>query len=155
MLCALTLTVGGVTALAAAQGSQEDPLITLSYLESVLRPQLEKQADAAVAENEKALTDKLDAAIAGYETQVDQALAASAGAAFQTKALSRGESFTPGAGREILVVSGSLTALDKLSDTTAGKSVNAGESLEAGHLYVTASASAGCRATSAASVMSR
>lgn len=155
MLCALALTVGGVTALAAVQGSQEDPLLTLSYLQSVLRPQLEQEVDAAVAANEKALTEKLDAAIAGYEKQVDEALAASSGAAFQTKNLSRGEELKPGAGRELLVVSGSLTALDKLTDTTAGKSVGAGESLEAGHLYVTVSDKSGCMATTSASVMSR
>lgn len=155
MLCALTLTVGGVTALAAVQGSQEDPLITLSYLESVLRPQLEKEVDKAVKDNEKALTDKLDAAIAGYEAKLDETVAAAPGATFQTKKLSRGDSFTPGEGREVLVVSGSLTAVGKLTDTTAGKSVSAGETLEVGHLYVTTSDSAGCRASGSASVMSR
>ena len=155
MLCALAITVGGVTALAAAQGSQEDPLITLSYLESVLRPDLEKKVDAAVKDNEKALADKLDASIADYEKKVDEALAAAPGAAFQAKALARNESFTPGAGREVLVVSGSLTAVGQLTDTTAGKTIKAGETLEVGHLYVTNSDSAGCRATDAASVMSR
>ena len=155
MLCALALTVGGVTALAAAQGSQEDPLLTLSYLQSVLRPQLEQEVDDAVAENEKALQEKLDAAIAGYEKQVDEALAAGNAAAFQTKSLGRGEELKPGAGRELLVVSGTLTALDKLTDTTAGKSVAAGESLEVGHLYVTVSDKSGCRATASASVMTR
>ncbi len=146
MLCALAITVGGVTALAAAQGSQDDPLITLSYLESVLRPQLEKEVDAAVAANEKALTEKLSAAASGTQ---------SSGAAFQARSLAAGESFTPGAGREVLVVSGSLTALGDLTDTTAGKTVTAGQALEAGHLYVTASASAGCKAAAAADVMSR
>ena len=79
MLCALGITIGGVTALAATQGSQEDPLITLSYLESVLRPDLEKKVDAAVADNEKALADKLAAVAAGYEEKVDAAIAVSFG----------------------------------------------------------------------------
>lgn len=147
MLCALALTAGGVTALAAVQGSQDDPLITLSYLESVLRPQLESQVDAAVAENEAALVEKLSAAAAGQTAAAD--------AAFQTRELRRGESFTPGAGRELLALSGALTALGELTDTTAGKRVAAGEALEEGHLYVTATDAAGCRATAAASVMSR
>ena len=155
MLCALGITIGGVTALAAAQGSQDDPLITLSYLESVLRPDLEKKVDAAVKDNEKALTDKLDASIADYTKKVDEALSAAPGAAFVAKSLSRNESFTPGAGRELLVVSGSLTAVGSLTDTTAGTVVSAGTALEVGHLYVTGSATAGCKATASASVKSR
>ena len=155
MLCALAITVGGVTALAAAQGSQEDPLITLSYLESVLRPDLEKKVDGLVKDNEKALTEKLDAAIAGYEKAVDGALASAPSAAFRSKSLAKNESFTPGAGREVLVISGTLTAVGQLTDTTAGTVVSAGTALEVGHLYVTGSDSAGCKATSAASVMSR
>ncbi len=155
MLCALALTVGGVTALAATQGSQEDPLLTLSYLESVLRPQLDQEVDAAVAANEKALTEKLAAAGKEYETAVQTALAAAPGAAFQAKDLAAGESFTPGAGREVLVVSGSLTALGSLTDTTAGAAVSDGQALEAGHLYVTGADGAGCKAAAQASVMSR
>lgn len=155
MLCALGITVGGVTALAAAQGSQEDPLITLSYLESVLRPDLEKQVDKAVEDNQKALTDKLDAAIAAYEKQVDEAIAAAPASAFQTRTLAAGESFTPGAGREVLVVSGSLTALGTLTDTTDGASVAAGETLREAHLYIAADAASGCRAAGSATVMGR
>ena len=155
MLCALGITIGGITALAAVQGSQEDPLITLSYLESVLRPDLEKKVNAAVESNEKALAEKLDASIAAYEKKVDEALAAAPASAFESKSLAAGQSFIPGAGREVLVISGSLTALGQLTDTTAGKVVSAGEALEVGHLYVTSSDTAGCKASGSASVMSR
>ena len=141
MLCALGITIGGVTALAVTQGSQEDPLITLSYLESVLRPDLEKKVDQVVAENEKALTEKLEAAVPA--------------AHFQSKSLTSGQSFTPGAGREILVISGPLTSVGTLSDTTDGKSVAAGATLEANHHYLTLGDNAGCKATGAAEIMSR
>ena len=154
MLCALGITVGGTVALAASQGSQEDPLITLSYLQQVLTPQLEEKVDAAVADNEKALVDKLDASIAGYEARAKDAQG-SAAAPFQSKSLSRGEKFTPGAGRELLVVSGSLTAVGSLTDTTAGKSVSSGAALELNHCYLTADDASGCQASAAASVMSR
>lgn len=154
MLCALTVTLGGVTALAAAQGSQEDPLLTLSYLESVLKPQLEQEVDAAVKDGAQAVTDKLDAAVADYESRVNAALAEGA-ATFQTKTLEQGGTLLPGAGRELLVVSGKLTAVGQLTDTTAGKSVQDGAALEVDHLYITATASAGCKATAAAVVMSR
>ena len=151
MLCALGITIGGVTALAAAQGSQEDPLITLSYLESVLRPDLEKKVDAAVAANEAALMEKVNAAVA----KAGPATGGAQSAVFAARDLAQGDSFTPGSGREILVVSGALTAVGKLTDTTAGTTVNAGAALEVGHLYITSSDSAGCKATVASGIMSR
>lgn len=154
MLCALALTFGTVGVLAATQGSQEDPLLTLSYLEKVLRPQLDKEVQTAVSQGEAALEKKFNDAAADYEDQVAKALS-DAGASFQTRAVKQGESFTPGAGRELLCVSGSLTALGSLSDTTTGQSVSAGQALEIGHLYITTADNAGCTASVNASVMSR
>lgn len=154
IICALTVAVGG-TALAANQGSQEDPLLTLSYLDKVLRPQLETKVDEAVESNEAELSRKLDQAVSDGEQRVNAALSAAGVGAFQSKTLSRGESFTPGAGRELLLASGSATALGTLTDTTAGKTVSAGASLELAHLYVTADAASGCKATADAAVMSR
>lgn len=155
MLCALAIAAGGITAIAANQGSQEDPLLTLSYLDKVLKPQLETQVDQAVERNKTDLMEKLDKAVADYESRVDQRLAAAGVGAFQSKSLAKGEQFTPGAGRELLVVSGEVTAVGQLTDTTAGTAVQAGDKLTAGHLYVTAAAGAGCKATAAAEVMSR
>lgn len=155
MICALAVTLGGVTVLAATQGSQEDPLITLSYLEKVLKPQLETQVDQAVEKNSQELSKQLDLAITSYETRVDEQLASAGAGSFQSKALAKGEQLTPGAGRELLVVSGNVTALGQLTDTTAGSAVQAGDKLTVGHLYVTATADAGCKASDAASVMSR
>ncbi len=154
IVCALTVAIGG-TALAANQGSQEDPLLTLSYLDKVLRPQLETEVDAAVERNKTELGNKLDQAVADGEKRVNAALSAAGVGAFQAKTLTRGESFTPGAGRELLLTAGSATAVGTLTDTTAGKTVSAGASLELAHLYVTADAAAGCKATGDATVMSR
>ncbi len=154
IVCALTVAIGG-TALAANQGSQEDPLLTLSYLDKVLRPQLETKVDEAVERNKTELGNKLDQAVADGEKRLQEALASAGAGAFQSKTLPRGESFTPGAGRELLLTSGSATAVGTLTDTTAGKSVSAGTALELAHLYVTVDAAAGCKATSDAAVMSR
>ncbi len=154
IVCALTVAIGG-TALAANQGSQEDPLLTLSYLDKVLRPQLETEVDAAVERNKTELGKQMDQAVVDGEKRVNDALSAAGVGAFQSKTLTRGESFTPGAGRELLLTSGSATAVGTLTDTTAGKSVSAGASLELAHLYVTADAAGGCKATSDATVMSR
>lgn len=155
ILCALAVAAAGVTAVAATQGSQEDPLLTLSYLDKVLRPQLETQVTAAVEANRTELQKQLEQAVTSYESRVDQALASAGAGAFAPKSLSSGDSFTPGAGREVLLTSGSATALGTLTDTTAGKTVQAGAALEANHLYLTATDASGCKATAAATVMSR
>ena len=69
MLCAMAIAAVGVTAAAAGQGSQEDPLLTLSYLDKVLKPQLEAQVDQAVQANEAALAQRLEEAAKGYAQQ--------------------------------------------------------------------------------------
>ena len=157
ILCTLALAAGGITAVAANQGTEGDPLLTLSYLDKVLRPQLETQVDQAVEKDRAELVKQLELAVTGYENRVKEVLASAqtGSAAFQSKSLAKGESFTPGAGRELLLTSGSATALGSLTDTTAGKSVQAGDKLETAHLYLTASDAAGCKADAAATIMSR
>lgn len=155
IVCALAVAAAGITAVAATQGSQEDPLLTLSYLDKVLRPQLEEQVTAAVEANRSQLQTQLEQAAASYESRVDETLASAGTGAFLSKTLAQGDSFTPGAGREFLLTSGGATALGSLTDTTAGRTVQAGESLAVNHLYLTADQSSGCKATSAAAVMSR
>lgn len=154
-LGAAVAALGVVTAF-AAQGSQEDPLVTLSYLNKVVTPQLETKVEEAVKQNEQALQTKLDSAIADYEAKVNETLAnAGAASQFVSKALSRDESLTLKAGKEILLVSGGAKAVGPLADTTAGKSVSAGGSLTAGHLYVTLSDGSGIKTTGAVSAMYR
>lgn len=155
ILCALAVVAAGVTAVAATQGGQDDPLLTLSYLDKVLRPQLESQVTAAVEANRAELQKQLELAVTSYENRVDEVLASAGAGAFASKSLAKGDSFTPGAGREVLLTSGAATALGTLTDTTAGKAVQSGAALEVNHLYLTTAADSGCKATAAATVMSR
>ena len=153
VVAALAITAGSVTVL-ATQGDKDDPLVTLSYLEKVVTPRLETLVDEAVEKNSQELSKQLDLAITSYENRVDEKLAA-AGVVFQSKELKSGESFTTDPGREILLVSGSATAVGNLVDTTAGGTVSDGTRLTVGHLYVTAGANAGMKATANVSMMSR
>lgn len=153
VVAALAITAGSVT-VAATQGDKDDPLVTLSYLQKVVTPQLEKLTDEAVKKNSEELAKQLDIAITSYENRVDEKLAA-AGAVFQSRELKSGESFTTDAGRELLLVSGSATAVGSLVDTTAGGTVSNGGKLAVGHLYITVEANAGMKATAAVSLMSR
>lgn len=154
-LTAAVIAAAGVTAL-AAQGSQEDPLVTLSYLNQVVTPALESKVTEAVKANEETLKARLDSAIDEYETKINDAISAAGGAGqFFSRELKKDESLTLAAGRELLLVSGSAKAVGSLMDTTAGKSVSAGSSLTAGHLYVTVSADSGLKAQGAVTAMSR
>lgn len=152
-VAALAITAGSVTVL-ATQGDKDDPLVTLSYLQKVVTPELEKKVDEAVKANSEELAKQLDIAITSYETRVDEKLA-QAGAVFQSRELKSGESYTADVGREVLLVSGSATAVGRLVDTTAGGTVADGGRLAVGHLYVTAEANAGMKATATVSMMSR
>lgn len=152
-VAALAITAGSVTVL-ATQGDKDDPLVTLSYLQKVVTPELEKKVDEAVKANSEELAKQLDIAITSYETRVDEKLA-QAGAVFQSKELKSGETFTTDVGREVLLVSGSANAVGTLVDTTAGGTVSDGGRLTVGHLYVTAGADAGMKATAAVSLMVR
>lgn len=153
ILAGCVLAVGVLTA--ASQGSVDDPLVTLSYLEKVLTPQLETKVDEAVKTNEEELKKQLDIAVTSYETRVDETLSAAGSASFVSKELGRGDKLTLPAGRELLLVEGEAAAVGTLSDTTAGETVKEGEGLTAGHLYVTVTENAGVKAASAAKVMSR
>ena len=128
------LLVAGVAAYAAANyGSREDPLITKSYLDEVVKPQLESD-----------LQQRLDAAAAE--------MLASAPGEFAQVELLKGETLRCGVGSQLLPVKGSMTAAGALSDTTSGSAVNSGGVLEANHLYL-ATEAGGVRAGSTATVL--
>lgn len=152
-VAALAVTAGSITVL-ATQGDQSDPLVTLSYLQKVVTPELEKKVDEAVKANSEELAKQLDIAITSYETRVDEKLA-QAGAVFQSRELATGGSYTTEVGRELLLVSGSATAVGTLVDTTAGGTVSDGGQLTVGHLYVTAADRSGLKAAGAVTMMSR
>lgn len=155
LILASAVLIGGAATVLAAQGGQEDPLITLSYLEQVVAPQLEKEVDAAVEKNAQELRAQLDIAITSYENRVAQALASAGATAFAPYDLTQGKVHTAAAGHELLLVSGDAYAVGALVDTTSGESVKAGDKLTPGHLYVTAEADAGFRAQGSVSLLGR
>ena len=126
---ALLLLVGvGVGVYAAGnQGSQSDPLITKSYLDRVVMPELEKSLQNALLE----LPEDPNAGV------------------FRTVILQEGQSVQCPVGTELLLYYGSATAQVKLSDVTAGATVYDGESLERNHLYLSRDTGAGVLATGA------
>ena len=117
---------------AGAYGSQEDPLVAKSYLDSVLRPELEK---ALTAELNSALSD-----------------AHSGSGDFAVLTLSSGQSVTGEVGCQIMprlgTVQASGASAPALLDTTAGASVSSGTALTSNHLYMVSIAGNGFAVTS-------
>ena len=128
----LAVLLLGVTAAyaatAIAAGSQGDPLVTLSYLENIFRPQVERMAQDAVTGYEDELTDALNDAI-------DQRAGTST---FQVVTLSRGQTLTGRVGCEIMLRVGAAAVANGspgLIDTTDGSTLDGGE-LVTNHLYM-------------------
>ena len=127
-------------AYAATAGSQDDPLVTLSYLNTVFKPQVERMAEDAVA---------------AHQTELERALADAAsgtGAAFDTVSLGNGGTLELRAGGEVLVLSGDLACSGTLTDVTAGGPASG--ALTPNHLYV-ATGSCQLTASGGAEVMVR
>ena len=113
------LLIAGVGAYAATNyGSRDDPLITKSYLDEVVKPQLESD-----------MKTRLDAAASQMRS--------SAPGEFARVELQSGQTVRCAPGCQLLPVSGSFRAAGALSDTTAGEAVAAGDTLSANHLYLT------------------
>lgn len=131
--CAVLAALLGVTvvfAATAAAGGREDPLITLSYLDRIFRPQVEQMAEDAVSAHKSELQDALNDAI-------DQRTGA---ASFRVVTLSRGQTLTGNVGCEIMLRVGAASCVASedpgLIDSTAGSTLNNGDALVTNHLYL-------------------
>lgn len=127
------VVIAGVGAYAATSfGTSSDPLITLSYLEQTLTPQLLEQ-----------FGEELEAALA-EKGEADT---------YTVVTLTNGQKLTGEVGCEILLRIGtaSVSADDVpgLVDTTDASSLNNGSALKTNHLYMVTIAGNGIKATAA------
>ena len=128
---AVLLVLGAAVFAAGNYGSAEDPLIAKSYLDSVLRPELENS-----------LKTELNDAVSDMRSGSGE---------FSLLVLSKGQSVRCEIGCEILPRLGSAVANGASSpvlvDTTAGGTVANGTALKANHLYLVSIADNGFQAT--------
>jgi len=143
----------GTWAIASSNyGTSSDPLITLSYLNETLMPEIlskfQSEMDKKVAE----LT-------AEFETQIkeleDKLSGYSGGDVFATVNLRSGQSLTCKAGAEIMLRSGTAAALTELSDLTSGENLLPSLALSKNHMYVVPASGGGISAGSDATVLVR
>ncbi|MBQ9411938.1 MAG: hypothetical protein IJU29_02440 [Oscillospiraceae bacterium] len=143
-LRSVLLTAAGLLALAAAvyavtgYGTEDDPLITKSYLDQVVQPQLERELEEELASALSAAAD---------------------GGVFTLVTLEAGQTLSAPAGTELLLRSGEAgasspdSALRVLADATSGSSLDSGDALTADHLYVVAADGAGIAARGAVRIL--
>ena len=139
---AMALTALCVGAALAANGDENDPLVTLSYLEKTVLPgvveEVEEATEPKLDELEKALADQ----IAVYEQEMKSLTdSASAGSASYTLVtLTKDQTMYLDVGCELMLRVGSATVnaatSPALIDIATGGTINNGTSLTKNHLYM-------------------
>lgn len=140
-LGALTLSAAllGSGAALAAGGGQNDPLVTLSYLNQTAIPQVVKQVEDKVAARQKELEQALADQINQYKQQGGQGGGA-VNATYTLVTMSSGQVMSLDVGCEVLLRVGSAEvradSSPALIDLSSGGTVNTGASLTKNHLYM-------------------
>ena len=121
LIALAVILLAGIGVYAAGNyGTKDDPLITKSYLDAVVKPELQKQ----------------------LQTELNDAVNELRGGSgeFTVVTLYNGQTVSCGVGTEIMPRLGSVKAngasAPALIDTTTGNSISAGTVLSANHLYM-------------------
>lgn len=122
LIALAVILLAGIGVYAAGNyGTKDDPLITKSYLDAVVKPELQKQLQTE-------LSDAVNEIRGGGSGE------------FAVVTLYNGQTVTCGVGTEIMPRLGSVKAngasAPALIDTTTGNSISAGTVLSANHLYM-------------------
>lgn len=158
----------GVALAAGTQGTQSDPLVTVSYLNQQVTPAILDQVDARIAQQEADFRAQLSGVVDRYVSEVEDRLRTGSGgswsgaggdAAYQVVSLSAGQVLTGGAGCEILLRAGTALCMASgepgLVDTSAGTTLSGGSPLTANHLYLSPAEGHGLQAATAVTLMVR
>lgn len=120
-------------AYAANAGSADDPLITLSYLNSTFSKQVQTMVDQTVTQRKAEMEDALAKVLA-------QGGSAGSGNVFTVVTLSQGQSLVGDVGCEVMLRIGTAacgsTDSVGLIDTTTGTNLGNGGALATNHLYM-------------------
>lgn len=134
VFCIVAVLLGGIGAYAATTyGTESDPLITLSYLNDVLKPQLEQT-----------YTQQTKDSIAAMEARIES----EAGGGYVSVEVKANQTLTCSAGCEFLVRSGEAYVTAGILNVTEGKELAANDWLMKHHLYLATGDGAAVRANS-------
>ncbi len=113
MALAVVMTLG-ITVFAASYDSSEDPLISLSYLKNIFKPELEKQYNEKIASLESkiaSLEQKLSEETSKAPTTDNSSEKAEASAAFEVIELTTGDQLYAVSACEIMLRSGQAVCI--------------------------------------------
>lgn len=179
----LLLIACGIFALAAEYGTQNDPLVSLSYINDVVKPDILKQADEKIA----AKSGEVNATVSRYDERMDKKLkeffdrnsalidksfvetvaasvvekipAQEASAPFATVSVPAGKSLILSIGCELLLKSGNglcvASGVPGFIDMTTGGALNNGATLTANHLCLVSESGRAVKAQSTMVVLVR
>ena len=123
---------------ALAAGDQEDPLVTLSYLNQTAIPQIVEQVEDRTAQRQEELEESFRTQLNQYQQGNQGGETASAGYTLVTMA--QGQVMRLEVGCEVLLRVGSASvqaaSSPALIDLSSAGTVGAGTSLEKNHLYM-------------------
>ena len=139
-LLLVSFTLLTATAMATGAGSSDDPLVTLSYLNSKFLPDLLGKVDEKIAARDKQLTDKLSRQSGGGTAD-----------SFTVVTLSSGQVLYGQIGCEVMLRVGSASCVSAttpgLIDMTSGGTLDNGAALVKNHLYMMTISDRGVKAT--------
>ncbi|GAA6393097.1 Uncharacterised protein [uncultured Flavonifractor sp.] len=139
ILAALCLGAGVVL---AANGDQNDPLVTMSYLDETVIPEVVAKVEENTKVRQQELSTQLAAQIAKYQQEIEAAggSAGSGSASYTLVTMTSGQTMALEVGCEVLLRVGSATVQSNTSpaliDISTGGTVNSGASLTKNHLYM-------------------
>lgn len=166
-LISAALVIAALVCIAAAagqQGTQSDPLVTLSYLEKTAKTEILAQVDAKIAQRESTLKSQLQSVVDGYVSEVEGKLASSGTASgasdsFRVVTLTQGQKLIGNEGCEFLLRSGSAVCVSSsapgLVDMTDGGTLANGGALKTNHLYLGTIDGRGVQAKGSVTIMVR
>lgn len=118
-------------------GGQNDPLVTLSYLNGTFTNQVKNMVDQTVNERKAEMEQSLNNILAGHG---GNSASTGAGSVFTVVTLTQGQSLVGDVGCEVMLrvgtaVCGSADSVG-LIDTTSGSVLGNGQALVTNHLYM-------------------
>lgn len=176
VLSMVLLVSVGVVSIVAEYGAADDPLVTKSYIDSVLTPDITAKIDAEIAKAKTSLesyaTDKINAHSATVDTKIEnlkKSVTASLSQAtideiankviaqlknegvtasgnWKVVNIAAGQTLKGKLGTEILVRAGSASASGSLINTTTGSELAAGGAVSNNNLYLVTGADRGVKA---------
>ena len=143
-LIAITMLVALIVGFAAlaqgagtSAGTSSDPLVTLSYVDETFRADLLEDVQEMLDSKEAAYQQQLQYMVTAFANQLaPQYPTPSVESSWATYMLSAGDQLPLYPGQQVLVIAGSGSVSENMIvDTTAGKSLTAGNELTENHLY--------------------